>query len=66
MQRFYQVKINGRVLESCDLKKLLSRAVSEKRAMDKRIRTLSDLRPAGPGGAELCPTLAGSAGSNPR
>ena len=63
MQRFYQVKINGRVLESCDLKKLLSRAVSEKRAMDKRIRTLSDLRP---GGAELCPTLAGSAGSNPR
>lgn len=44
MQRIYQVKIHGRVLESSDLRKLLSRAVSEKRAMDKRIRMLSDLR----------------------
>ena len=43
MQRIYQVKIHGRVLESPDLKRLLSRAVSEKKAMDKR-RILSDLR----------------------
>lgn len=46
MQRIYQVKIHGRILESSDLKKLLSRAVTEKRAMDK-IRMSSDLgRPA--------------------
>lgn len=44
MQRIYRVKIHGRVLESSDLRKLLSRAVSEKRAMDKRVRMLSDLR----------------------
>lgn len=43
MQRIYQVKIHGRVLESSDLRKLLSRAVSEKRAMDKKLM-LSDLR----------------------
>ena len=44
MQRIYQVKIHGRVLESCDLKKLLSRAVIEKRVMDRRIRMLSEPR----------------------
>ncbi len=44
MQRIYQVKIHGRILESCDLKKLLSRAVTEKRVMDRRIRMLSEPR----------------------
>ena len=44
MQRIYQVKIHGRVLEICDLKKLLSRAVIEKRVMVRRIRMLSEPR----------------------
>ncbi len=44
MQRIYQVTIHGRVLESCDLKKLLSRAVHEKKIMDRRIRMLSEVR----------------------
>ena len=47
MQRIYQVTIHGRVLESSDLRKLLSRAVSEKKAMDKRLM-LSNLRRAAP------------------
>jgi len=47
MQRVYRVTIHGRVLESSDLRKLLSRAVTEKRAMDKRV-SVSDLRRAVP------------------
>ena len=38
MERIYQVTIRGKVLESRDLRKLLSRAVSEKRTMDRRFR----------------------------
>jgi|WetSurSiteA1Bulk_404760.scaffolds.fasta_scaffold325937_2 hypothetical protein len=43
MERTYQVTIHGRKLESCDLRLLLARAVTEKRNMDRRIRLL--LRP---------------------
>jgi hypothetical protein len=38
MHRIYQVTIHGRTLESRDLRKLLARAVSEKRVMDDRLR----------------------------
>jgi hypothetical protein len=38
MQQIYQVTIHGRILESRDLRKLLSRAVSEKKMMDRRFR----------------------------
>jgi hypothetical protein len=38
MQQVYRVTIRGKVLESRDLRKLLSRAVFEKRIMDKRFR----------------------------
>jgi hypothetical protein len=38
MQQIYQVTIHGRVLESKDLRKLLSRAVSEKKMLDRRFR----------------------------
>ena len=41
MQTIYRVKIHGRILESRDLKRLLARAVSEKRNMDQRIRLFS-------------------------
>ena len=44
MQTIYQVTIHGRILESHDLKKLLSRAVSEKRIMDRRVRMISNVR----------------------
>ncbi len=38
MQKIYQVTIHGRTLESRDLRKLLARAVTEKRVMDNRLR----------------------------
>jgi len=38
MNVIYQVTINGRRLESRDLRKLLARAVAEKRAMKQRLR----------------------------
>jgi hypothetical protein len=38
MQQIYQVTIHGKTLESRDLRKLLSRAVLEKRMMDRRCR----------------------------
>ena len=41
MQTIYKVKIHDRILESRDLKRLLARAVSEKRNMDQKIRLLS-------------------------
>ena len=37
MKRVYSVKINGRTLESCNLKELLSRAVSAKRNLSRGI-----------------------------
>jgi hypothetical protein len=43
MQTIYQVTIHGRTLESRDLRKLLARAVSEKKNMDSRIRLRSNL-----------------------
>lgn len=39
MSRIYQVTIHGTILESKDLKKLLARAVHEKRDMDRRVRS---------------------------
>ncbi len=38
MQQIYQVTIHGKTLESTDLRKLLSRAVSEKKMMDRKTR----------------------------
>jgi len=38
MNEIYRVKIRGQVLESRDMKKLLARAVAEKRALDRRFR----------------------------
>ncbi len=40
MKELYRVTIHGRVLESGNLRQLLSRAVAEKRSMDTRCRTL--------------------------
>ena len=37
MKRVYSVKINGRTLESCNLKELLARAVNVKRNPDRGI-----------------------------
>jgi hypothetical protein len=38
MSTIYQVTVHGRKLESRDLRKLLARAVAEKRSMDQRMR----------------------------
>jgi hypothetical protein len=38
MSTIYQVTVHGRKLESRDLRKLLARAVAEKRSMDQRLR----------------------------
>jgi len=38
MSVIYQVTVHGRKLESRDLRKLLARAVAEKRSMDLRLR----------------------------
>lgn len=43
--RIYQVTIQGRTLESRNLKQLLARAVSEKRDVDRRYRVLMSSRP---------------------
>jgi hypothetical protein len=40
----YQVTVRGRKLESRDLRKLLARAVAEKRAMDQRLRLFASLQ----------------------
>lgn len=40
MNQIYRVTIHGRVLESKNLKQLLSRAVAEKRDMDTRCRVV--------------------------
>ena len=47
MSVIYQVTVNGRKLESRDLRKLLARAVAEKRAMKQRLRIFGTLQ-AGP------------------
>jgi len=38
MNHIYRVTIQGRTFESKDLRRLLARAVSEKRSLDRRIR----------------------------
>ena len=43
MNAIYQITIQGRTLESRDLKKLLARAVSEKRDMDRKIQSRAGL-----------------------
>jgi hypothetical protein len=40
MAEIYRVTIHGRVMESRNLRQLLSRAVAEKRNMDTRCRTV--------------------------
>jgi hypothetical protein len=47
MNGIYQVTVRGRKLESRDLRKLLARAVAEKRAMDQRLRLFASLRKLG-------------------
>ncbi len=44
MNSIYVVTVHGRRLESRDLRKLLSRAVAEKRVMDQRLRLTASLR----------------------
>jgi hypothetical protein len=46
MNVVYQVTVRGRKFESRDLRKLLARAVAEKRSMDQRLRLLSSLNPS--------------------
>jgi hypothetical protein len=43
MNGIYQVTVRGRRLESRDLRKLLARAVAEKRSMDERLRLFVSL-----------------------
>jgi hypothetical protein len=43
MNGIYQVTVRGRKLESRDLRKLLARAVAEKRNMDQRLRFFASL-----------------------
>jgi hypothetical protein len=44
MNVIYEVTVRGRRLESRDLRKLLARAVAEKRSMDQRLRFFGPLR----------------------
>jgi hypothetical protein len=37
MRMIYRIKVRGKTLESRDLRKLLARAVAEKRTMDRRL-----------------------------
>jgi hypothetical protein len=43
MNSIYQVTIRGRKFESRDLRKLLARAVAEKRSIDRRLRLFGAL-----------------------
>jgi hypothetical protein len=45
MQNLYKVTVCGRTLESRNLRQLLSRAVSEKRGMDRRLRFSPQIEP---------------------
>jgi hypothetical protein len=44
MNVIYQVTVSGRKLESRDLRKLLARAVAEKRSMNQRLRLFGTLQ----------------------
>jgi len=43
MNDIYQVTVRGKRMESRDLRKLLARAVAEKRTMDQRLRLFASL-----------------------
>jgi hypothetical protein len=43
MNSIYRVTVHGRILESRDLRKLLARAVAEKRSMDKHLRLFGSM-----------------------
>ena len=45
MKDIYRVTIHGMTLESRNLRRLLARAVSEKRNMDQRLRFLPPVQP---------------------
>ena len=46
MKHMYRVTIHGRTLENCDVRKLLARAVQEKKSMERVLRFLcSQKRP---------------------
>jgi hypothetical protein len=53
MNGIYQVTVRGRRFESRDLKKLLARAVAEKRNMDLRLRLFGTLQPGALSGAGM-------------
>jgi hypothetical protein len=40
MKHMYRVTIHGRTLENCDVRKLLARAVQEKKSMERVLRFL--------------------------
>lgn len=44
MNAIYHVTVRGKKLESRDLRKLLARAVAEKRTMDERLRLFTTLQ----------------------
>ena len=44
MNDIYRVTVRGKRLESRDLRRLLARAVAEKRTMDQRLRIFSTLQ----------------------
>ena len=44
MNHIYHVTVRGKRLESKDLRRLLARAVAEKRTMDQRLRIFSTLQ----------------------
>ncbi len=52
MNGIYQVTVRGRKLESRDLRKLLARAVAEKRNMDQRLRLFASLKTGAIAGTE--------------
>ena len=65
MNAIYQVTVRGRKLESRDLRKLLARAVAEKRTMDHRLRLsapiqVQSLSCASAGSGRLCADNAAS------
>ncbi len=61
MQNIYRVTICGRTLESKNLRQLLSRAVSEKRNMESRLRFFSRMEPMT---LNHSPLLSGNPGSH--
>lgn len=54
MQEVYRVTIHGKILESRNLRQLLSRAVAEKRNMDQKMRMLSHRSESGLPGLYRC------------